>query len=341
MTSFLPLQGLHRSERAAFLAAEGWELPARYTSAREEYGAARGSAGLADAGFLARFAFTGPDRADFLQGLLTCDVAGLAEGEGRLGCLLTPHGKILACFHIYNRGEDFLLVARPGSAAALSSALQKYLPLSETRMTDISGSQAAFYLTGPKAENVLKTMMGESPGDMVLSLHPYPGFGPEGRLLLAPASAAEVIWKALRDAGQPLGLRPVGCEALEILRIESGVPLPGQDIDAEAYPAEVNLEPALSLTKGCYLGQEITARLRNRGQLKRKLVGLRADEPFFPGPLLAGGAPAGTVTSAAESPRLGPVGLALVRSDLASETRLQAGNAGSEARIVPLPFPEG
>jgi aminomethyltransferase len=132
-------------------------------------------------------------------------------------------------------------------------------------------------------------------------------------------------------------------EALEILRVEAGLPALGSELDEEVLPPEARLERAISTSKGCYVGQEIVARLRARGQVNHLLVGLRLESPLLPDvgtKLSVDGRTTGELTSVVLSPSEGPIALGYVRREHA-EVGTQIEIAGQRARIAALPFVEG
>jgi folate-binding protein YgfZ len=156
-----------------------------------------------------------------------------------------------------------------------------------------------------------------------------------------PVAVAAGLWGALVDAGA----RPAGLEALDVRRIEAGVPWSGTEITGEYFPIEAGLEVGwISYTKGCYLGQETIARVHHLGHVNRRLRGLLVEGEAAPqrgAALHSGGKRCGVVTSAARSPQLGrPVGLAYVHRDFAEPgTVLELGEDGTrhaEVRALPL-----
>jgi folate-binding protein YgfZ len=161
------------------------------------------------------------------------------------------------------------------------------------------------------------------------------GGGPALQLFV-PAAAGAAARAALERAGALAG----DAAALEVLRVEAGVPRMGAELSEEVLPPEARLEHAISYTKGCYTGQEIIARVRSRGQVAHLLVGLAPDDgaPLAVGAAIeAEGERVGEVTSAAVSSRLGPIALGYVRRAHAEPgTALSA--AGRSVRVRALPF---
>jgi folate-binding protein YgfZ len=160
---------------------------------------------------------------------------------------------------------------------------------------------------------------------------------------LADASALPALLAAAGEAARAEGGGPIGADALEVLRIEAGVPRLGAEFGPETLPQEAGLEALVSFTKGCFLGQEPVARLQTQGHTNRGLAGLLPETLPAPGDaVLAGGKEVGAVTSAAASPSLGrPVALALLRhAASAPGTALEVRGAAGPIRaaVTSLPF---
>lgn len=326
-----PLHDVHVRAGAELSDAAGWALPSRYGDVRAEYDAARASAAAADVSHIGKLVFSGPDRKEFLQGLLTNDVASLKPGGALPTCLLTHKGKLVADFSLYDRGEDLFVLAPPAAVEPMRQALAKYLPLSDTTLTDATLDLAALWVGGPKASAALERARG---GAAVLAAPPF--FDGGAIVLCAPGDAAR-LWEALGKAGAAA----VGLRALKTLRVEAGRPLFGVDMGPDHHPAEAALEDRISTTKGCYLGQETVTRLKTQGRPPRKLSGLKVDgltpERTEGKPLTQASQAAGTATSAVFSPRLNAtLALALLKTDL-SVPGARLDIEGSSAEVVPLP----
>jgi folate-binding protein YgfZ len=164
--------------------------------------------------------------------------------------------------------------------------------------------------------------------------------------LLVPASGLLPLWERLMDAGRLFGIKPVGTEAREALRIEAGLPKAGADLTEEIVPPEANLEgKAFSLSKGCYPGQEVVARMDTYGTVRRRLVGLLVESPTVPptgAKLFSGDREVGWISSAAYSPSLkSPIALGFPLRDFSKpETALTVewGSRRCPATVRPLPF---
>ena len=271
-------------------------------------------------------AVSGADREAFLQGQLTQEARGLREGEARRTAGLTPKGKLLY-FGWLVGGRDRALLLVPASAReAARTHLARFAVFQKVRVEDATSEYAVWGLYGPEADLPRPAGAGRLPAE-----------GEMSGGLLAPAPEAASIEAALETAGS----RQMPEDEAEVLRIEAGRPRFGRDADETNLADEVGLGDALSTTKGCYVGQEVVARLRTYGKVSRRLVGFRLD----------GGAGAGAVfpdpakpthelarvTSAAASPRFGPIGIGMAARDV-EEGRSLSGPGGAAARVVPLPF---
>jgi folate-binding protein YgfZ len=250
---------------------------------------------VSDWGF---FTFTGEDAKTFLQGLVTADVAALKPGERLDSCVLTPKGLLVADFELYDRGADLLAVTRPAAAGGFFDAFRAKILL----------ARSAFERVRPRACLVL----GEG----------FAG-GLPWRRLDGPA-------RLLLDAAPPADAAPLTPAEFHARRVAAGLPWFGVDMDGGTLPLEARQEPALSRTKGCYMGQETVSRILNRGHVNRRLARLRfaGAAPAAGAAVTREGAEAGRVTSAA-----GPWALAMLRAEAAApSTRLTGG--GVEAEVV-------
>lgn len=325
----LPLAARHRALGATWGEVAGVGVPAGYGPVEAEVWRARRGAALSDLSFRPRIRVEGPDAVAFLHNLLACDVKSVAAGSGCYGALLNPRGKMVADLHLLRDEGGFWLDVEP-EAAGVQGYLQARVLNSKVAVA--SAAMGHLHLQGPKASELLSRLGAGAPGRehghflaaiagadvRVVRLSRY---GPEGFDLLAPEAGVEAVWEALRRAGA----HPAGWLALEALRVESGIPRFGAEMDGETFPQEVRIDDrAISFTKGCYPGQETMARLRNLGRVNRRLVGLLPEAPVEPGArLFLDGKEVGRVTSACLSPTLGrPAALAVVRTE--------AANAGTE-----------
>jgi len=300
---------------------------------------------LADRGLLR---VTGGDRVRWLDGMLSNEVASLTPGAERSGSyalLLTRQGRIVADPHVLLRPDCLWLELPRAALAHTQEVLDRFIIADDVTLEDASDEVDRIALEGPGAAAlVAPELVADACSDIEIGGIPVLaaawGLSGAGRQLFAPAGAAEVVVAALREAGTDAGLVEAGADALELLRIEAGIPKLGVELDEEVLPAEARLDAAVSTTKGCYTGQEVVARMASRGRVSHLLVGLRFDaaEPASPGaPLEHEGKKVGEITSACVSLKEGPIALGFVRAAHAEPgTALQAG--GRPARVAPLPF---
>jgi glycine cleavage system T protein (aminomethyltransferase) len=296
------------------------------TDVTSEYAAVRRAVGLVDRRASGVLDVAGRDRATFLNALLSNDVKSLAPGHGCAATLLDVHGKVQVVLVVWVLDERILLVTPPGTAAATLDALDRYLFSEKVELRDASQDWALFMLAGPQAPARVEQLTGAVPEARPWSslaasvdgvgVRLVRGGGETGEpeiWVAAPAAEAERVWKALGGAGTTV----VGVDALETLRIEAGTPRFPVDIGPAVLLPEVPFETLVSHTKGCYPGQEVVVRIRDRGHVNRHLRGLLLDGDVVPpagSEVVAGAAPVGTVTSATRSPGLGrPIALAMVR----------------------------
>ncbi len=287
-------------------------------------------------------ALSGPDRLRLLHGLVTADVKSAAEGETVGGFFTTGQGRILADFRLLAFTESGWLLLPPGTGEAIRTHLEKYKLASRVEISTVA-DRRLFELRGPRASaaaEIAKGLSGEGGRAVVAS---DTASATRLLLLLQASEAEEFLASWLREA-MALRLRRVSAAAGEIARIEDGELQFGVDFSTENFPQETGRESAISYTKGCYLGQEVVARIHYRGGVQRLPRGLRfesAAEPVAGEELLLDGRAVGRATSVALSPRFGAIGLGLLHQRAtAPGTRLEVARGGS-AEVLELPFVDG
>jgi folate-binding protein YgfZ len=277
---------------------------------------------------------TGADRIAFLQGQLTQEMRDLPPGDARPVAGLTPKGKLLFVARAVGLPDRVRLLAPAPLRAPVLDHLRKYVLASRVAIEDRSGDLARIGLYGPQAARFV-------PPEGVDRL---PGEGEFAAELVLPAAGLAAADRALLASGS----EPIGATTAEVLRVEAGRPRFGSDMDGSNLPDEVGISDAISTSKGCYVGQEVVARLRTYGRVNRRLVGFRFPEGAVDaGTALrrteeAGAGPsrteAGRVTSSVVSPLFGPIGLGYAFRDV--ETGATLFPVYSGGRLVPAPPPE-
>lgn len=351
----LSLHFLHEQAGARFQDVSGREVVADHGDEGAEYQAARQAVALHDATYRETLRITGEDRASFLHGMVTQEVKGLAAGASTYAALITVKGSMVGDARIVRRESDLLLDVEPGLGGKLLEFLGKFLISEDAELHDVSSEWGLLRLLGPRTAELLGAALGAAheplaqdttrwvslAGQEVLLLGST-RVEPHGVDLLVPRVGLETVWRALLAAGEPLGLKRLGWRALEVLRVEAGVPRYGQDMVDTTIPLEANLAHAISYNKGCYIGQEVIARATFRGHMNRKLSGLRlGDVDATPGAeLKKDGKKISWLTSVVRSPGQGQsVALGYVHRDhLEPGTKLSLGEGPAEVTVSALPF---
>lgn len=347
-----PLIALHRKNHAQFT-ADGHTL-LTFGDVPAEYSAAMEGACAFDVTDREALVVSGPDSAVFLHRILANDVRGLAPGKAQRNLLLSSKGKVLFDFELAHLGEPFVISAPPGRGKDLAKALDTYLFAEKVTITDATATHAPIEIIGPKAEaivhGVLEAALPAAPdgcaaiewvgAEVVVTRLPVAG-SPGFRLDVGTAGV-HALWAALTAAGA----RPAGRIVRDILRVEAGAAEPLLDIDENVYPQEARLECAFSLDKGCYIGQEVVAKIDTYGGLNKRLVGVKLsnDDPVPHGTRLfrldeGEWRDLGVITSWAYSFVL-DTGLALAyvkRRHQKTGTEFRVGEGQASAVIVPLP----
>jgi aminomethyltransferase len=315
------------------------------------YAAAREGAALYDGGARGRIWMRDRDAATLLHRLTTNQIEKLLPGQGARTVLTTPIGRIIDLLTVHRTEDGLLLVTSPGNGPAIFRHLRKNIFFNDkVKLEDASESLAQLMVYGPQAAELL--------GNLGLPCAGLPPYGmaqaqwrewplhvarclplDEGGLAIyAPAEAAGALAEALAADGAAA----LDQDSYEVLRVEAGQGAFGRELSQEYIPLETGLWDAISFSKGCYVGQEIIARMESRGRLAKQLRGLRLPRGLpeglaLPATLSAEGKEAGDLTSVVESPRHGLIGLAYVRSAHAEAgTALDVGGAAAE--VVGLPF---
>ncbi len=349
---------LHRRNGAKLTEESGWILPAHFGAPLEEYAAVRSAAGVFDMSDYAALHVTGPDRVSYLQGMVSNDVKKLAPDGGMQAAVLDVNGKILADLRVLCTEESFILLLHDSLKEKVVAQLNRYLVADDVEIKDESANYGTISIQGPHALLLLSALAPrqEPPvhlhghrvlrvGNDVVRAVRATHTGEEGFDLLAPIDRLGALVQETERAGAALGLRWAGLEALEILRVEAGLPRYGIDMDEDNLLLETGLDQAVSFQKGCYIGQEVIERVRSRGHVNRKLAGivLKGANPARCGARISAGEKAiGRITSSVFSPRLGHA----VAMGYVQREHLQPGNGvtvemdGGESAgtIATLPF---
>jgi tRNA-modifying protein YgfZ len=299
-----------------------------------EYELLTESVGLLDRSARGKFVVRGGEAADFLQGQVSNDVEALAPGTGCYATILNHKGKLRTDLRILRGDDYFWLDTEAIGHVVVRHMLDTYTLGRDVQWEDLTEDHAILSLIGPAADDLAE----QAPP---AAEHSFTDSG--AGLWVRTDLGLDVLCGTRRaeDLRAELGVEPVSEEAAECLRIESGRPRLGLDMDSETIPQEAGInERAVDFEKGCYIGQETVARLHWKGKPNRHLRGLRLSEPVERRTdILLGEKVVGRVGSTCVSPRLGPIALALVRREAAPGDIVRVGPA--EAEVVELPFERG
>jgi folate-binding protein YgfZ len=289
---------------------------------------------LVDRSERGKLALTGPQAKELLSGQVTNDIEALVPGSGCYAALLTNKGKMQTDLRVLDTADELWLDTERVGLQALFDTLRRGAVGWQAQLHKRTLQQALLSLVGPRAADAAGGAVGSEYANRRAQL------GGADVLLVATDLGIDVVCAA-EDAERVRGALDVPAvpeAAAEVVRVESGRPRYGVDLDEATIPQEAGLnERAVSFTKGCYVGQETVARLYYKGKPNRHLRGLRFSAPVPSAtPLVLGEREVGRVGSSVVSPRLGPIGLALVRREAGVGDELAAGSA--VAVVSELPF---
>ena len=320
----LPLQSHHRSIGAQWKVVEDWEISEHYGDPIQEHLAVRKGVGIADLSSRGKILITGEDRVSWLHSIISNDILSLKPGQGVYSTLMNHKGKILAYFRVLVL-EGSVLVEDVGEVdEATYRHFRKFLLFgTKAKIENMLEQWGILLISGPQAGQLIKDTLGvdirqmKSLESQMVNVQGHQVLmatteetGEFDVELYIPAPSLSVIWDKLWAVGKSLDLHPVGRLALDSLRIEAGIPHIGPDLNEDIVPPEANLqEKAFSLSKGCYPGQEVVARMDTYGAVKRRLVGLMFEKdskciPERGAKIFHGDREVGWVSSASYSPTL-------------------------------------
>ena len=331
----------------------GWEMPIQYASILQEARAVRSNAGVFDVSHMGRVEIEGPGATALLDRVLSVDAPGLKIGRAKYNVVCNESGGIIDDCIVYRRSEDrFLLVPNAGNRSAVLEWMRRWADGEQVKIDDVTERYAMIALQGPRAIEILSGITGEE-----ITTRPFAaaviqiagvetfigrtGYtGEDGVELLPPQESAPAIWQRLTDAGAS----PCGLGARDVLRLEAGLLLHGNDMDTAVNPYEAGLDRFVDPDRERYVAGDALRRVRDEGAARR-LVGftvLGRGIARHGYPILDGDQEIGRVTSGGPSPTLDTnIGLGYVPTDhSAPGTRLHIDVRGRlvEAEVTTLPF---
>ena len=350
-----PLYDTHVSLGGRMVPFAGWEMPIQYGSILDEARAVRTGCGIFDVSHMGRVRIEGPAAAAFLDSLLSADIAGLRIGRARYNLVCDQQGGIIDDALVYRLSEErYLLVPNASNTRLVLSWLDRWS--SERRglsIQDITEDYSMIAFQGPGAVAVMDQLCPLPPS----SLRPFAcaetqvvgkeallcrtGYtGEDGFEIILPKEDAPELWRLLMEGGA----RPVGLGARDVLRLEAGLLLHGNDMSTEVNPYEAGLERFVVPEKEGYVAGDALRRVKEAG-VSRRLVGFQMVDRGIPRhgyAIMDGSSQIGEVTSGGHSPTLDTdIGLGYVPVGLGSPgSRFQIDIRGRAvaAEVVPLPF---
>ncbi len=350
-----PLFSTHVSLGGRIVPFAGWEMPVQYAGILDEARAVRTRAGLFDVSHMGRVDIRGPGAGSFLGRILSVDVQALRTGSARYNLICNLEGGIIDDCIVYRLGDErYLLVPNASNTAAVLEWLAEWAPPDgRVRIDDVTSASAMIAHQGPQAVEMLSHLTSTevaavrrfsaveatiAGAEALLARTGYTG--EDGFELVIPGGAAPEVWAALMDRGAV----PCGLGARDVLRLEAGLLLHGNDMDASVNPYEAGLARFVDPDREEYAAGEALRRIRDRGPA-RELVGFRMRSRRIPRhgyPITDGGRQIGEVTSGGYSPTLDTsVGLGYVptgRSPVGARLSIDLRGRLEDADVVALPF---
>jgi glycine cleavage system T protein (aminomethyltransferase) len=353
-----PLYLIHVSAQAKLVDFAGWEMPIQYSGVVDEYQTVRTAAGLFDVSHMGRLTVEGSDAVKFLQQVTTTNPEPLAVGAAQYSMVCNPSGGIKDDIFIYRLAPArFLVCVNASNREKIFSWFCAKAPQGDVRLEDESGHLAQIALQGPQSPQILRAVCPDAADRLkprqcletsilgaqgVVSRTGYTG--EVGYELYLPSSSATAAWEALMKAGEKSGIKPCGLGSRDLLRLEVGYLLYGNDMDEQTTPLEAGAAFAVDFTKGEFIGSQVLREQKEKGPAKR-LVGFELIEKGVPRhgmKVLAAGREIGVVTSGNFSPRLQKgIGLASVSASFSQPGagfQIDIRGRLQDAVCVKLPF---
>lgn len=333
-------------------------MPKVYSAISEEYSAARNGVVLMTRSYSAIIKVFGKDHVDLLHRLTTNEIRNLKPGEGAISIFTNEKGRIVDRFTLYKFEDEMLLITSPQNSEKTAAWIDKYIFVEDVKVQNLTPTMGILTLFGPKSPYLLNSMFNDGFDALVnhhfkkiqwngksLLICRTEELGCPGFDLILHSENLKELWEQLLELGTEFGLKPIGEEAYEILRIEAGWPLFGKDFDEDINPHEAQLLRYVSFTKGCYIGQEVVARLDTYEKVQKYLMGIILEgeaPPKSKDAILIDGQEVGYLTSVTHSIALDKnIALGYVRTKFISEgahIHINSEAKQISGKLVRLPF---
>ncbi|MCH7756278.1 aminomethyl transferase family protein [candidate division KSB1 bacterium] len=346
-----------KSLGAEFGEFRDWQLPKFYTSVKEEYSAAKKSVVLIDRSYFEQIRIFGNDHVDLLHRLSTNEVRTLKTDEGQINIFTNEKGRIVDRVMLFKFEEERRLLISAGNAKKITDWIEKYIFIEDAK-TEILSNRGVISIFGPKSLEFLSKLFDVKFDDLLechfkeidwsnhmVQISRTDELGFRGFNLITEGNALSGLWDHLIDSGRRVGLKPMGEDAYETLRIESGWPVYSKDFDEEINPHETNMLPYVNFDKGCYIGQEVVARLDTYEKVQKHLMGIVLEsetQPHEKDPIFMDDKEVGHITSVTHSFDLNKkIALGYVRTKFIEEgakVQIRSSEKEISGRLVKLPF---
>lgn len=355
---YTPLYKVHQTLNVTFGELhDGWNIPFVYTNPNHENNMVRSNVGIADISYLSTLCLTGEDRAKFLHRIISNDVENLSVGEGNYATLLTNRGKIIGDLKVYILPDRIYISTAPECEQQVYTELDKYIIADDVELSIVTEQVGTIAVYGPNSTELVASVLGLDGLNNLPEHHSQSCeidnqwiacvcshyTGEYGYHLYISSDALEWLWNILTDTNEEIA--PIGWEALEALRIEAGTPRYGAELTDSVFPLEAELEHAIDFEKGCYIGQEIVARMKYRGHPNRLLRGIeiQSDESVDQNsPIIVDSKEMGWVTSSTYSTTLDKcIAMGYIRmafTESGSQIQINTPNDTYSGTVVKLPF---
>jgi aminomethyltransferase len=335
---------------------QGWQIPLQYSDVQEEYYAVRTASGLFDVGFLGKIEVSGSGAAGLLQNVFTRNMSKLAEGTSTYGLICNESGFLISdgiVFHLQT--DKHLITVNPVSTEKVLHWLKKHAA-GDVQINDATGQSAHFSLQGPRSPRILEKLIEQNfkklkprvvrelmIADTTVLVSRVGYTGEHGYELISDPDRGETVWDALMTAGKDEGILPCGFACRDILRLEMGYLLYGNDINETRTPFEAGLASNLDFKKE-FIGKDALLKMSAENS-KQKLVGFELLDKGIPksgGSIFSENREIGMVTSGGQSPHVRKgFGLGYIANRYAQpgqEIEIEVKDREIAAKIVELPF---
>ena len=310
-----PLYEIHVACGARMVPFVDWDMPLAYSGTLEEHQAVRQSAGLFDISHMGRLRIRGPQAEEGIQRVVTRDLRKVVSPGAVYSFLCNPQGGILDDIVLYRETpNDYLMVVNASNRLKISGWLEKHLAGLDLQIADQTGAVAMLALQGPAVPRIFPELDGLKPWrfqrirllDQEVMLARTGYTGEPGAEIMLPSAQAAAFWKGLMERGRPEGLKPAGLGARDLLRLEMGYALYGNDIDEGTTPLDADLAWAVDFQKPDFIGKQALQAQAAQG-VQHRLIGFQLRAPGVPRQgheIHLQGKPSGRVTSGNLSPML-------------------------------------